>query len=84
MDTPRLQTEVFEMGRFRVPYPPELRRQMVELVRPGQAPEKLSRKFDPTAQSVWNRARPAERDAGAPQGCGRNQHGARGTDEVPP
>ena len=34
-------------------------------VRPGQAPEKLSREFEPTAQSIWNWVRQAERDAGA-------------------
>jgi hypothetical protein len=29
---PGLETEVSEMSGFRVPYPPEFRRQMVELV----------------------------------------------------
>ncbi len=52
------------MPRFRVPYPPEFRRQMVELVRSGRAPEELSREFEPTAQSIWNWVRRAERDAG--------------------
>lgn len=53
------------MPRFRVPYPPEFRRQMVELVRSGRTPEDLSREFEPTAQSIWNWVRQAERDAGA-------------------
>jgi len=53
------------MARFRVPYPPEFRRQMVELVRSGRTPEDLSREFEPTAQSIWNRVRQAERDGGA-------------------
>lgn len=50
------------MPRFRVPYPPEFRRQMVELVRSGRTPEDLSREFEPTAQSIWNWVRQAERD----------------------
>jgi transposase len=64
VDTPRLETEVSEMPRFRVPYPPEFRRQMVELVRSGRTPEDLSREFEPTAQSIWNWFREAERDGG--------------------
>jgi transposase len=62
VDTPRLETEVSEMPKFRVPYPPEFRRQMVELVRSGRTPEDLSREFEPTAQSIWNWVRQAERD----------------------
>jgi len=42
------------MPKFRVPYPPEFRRQMVELVRLGRTPQDLSREFEPTAQSIWN------------------------------
>ncbi|MFC2998257.1 IS3 family transposase [Falsiroseomonas tokyonensis] len=52
------------MPKFRVPYPPEFRRQMVELVRSGRTPEDLSREFEPTAQSIWNWVRQAERDGG--------------------
>ncbi len=52
------------MPKFRVPYPPEFRRQMVELVRSGRTPEDLSREFEPTAQSIWNWVRKAERDGG--------------------
>ncbi|MGQ5702864.1 IS3 family transposase [Sandaracinobacteroides sp. A072] len=52
------------MGRFRTAYPPEFRRQMVELVRAGRTPEELSREFEPTAQSIWNWVRQADRDAG--------------------
>jgi transposase len=65
VDTPRLGTEVSEIPKFRVPYPPEFRRQMVELVRSGRTPEDLSREFEPTAQSIWNWVRQAERDGGA-------------------
>ncbi len=53
------------MPKFRVPYPPEFRRQMVELVRSGRTPEELAREFEPTAQSIWNWFRQAERDDGA-------------------
>lgn len=52
------------MGVFRRSYPPEFRRQMVELVRAGRTPEELSREFEPTAQSIWNWVRQADRDAG--------------------
>lgn len=52
------------MSRFRSAYPPEFRRQMVELVRSGRTPEELSREFEPTAQSITNWVRQAERDAG--------------------
>jgi transposase len=37
---------------------------MVELVRTGRTPEALSREFEPTAQSIWNWVRQAERDGG--------------------
>ena len=53
------------MPKFRVPYPPEFRRQMVELVRSGRTPEELRREFAPTAQSIWNWVQQAERDGGA-------------------
>ena len=53
------------MPKFRVPYTPEFRRQMVELVRSGRTPEELAREFEPTAQSIWNWVRQAERNGGA-------------------
>jgi transposase len=37
---------------------------MVEQVRSGRTPEELSREFEPTAQSIWNWVRQAERDQG--------------------
>jgi transposase-like protein len=52
VDTARLKTEVSEMPKSRVPYPPEFRRQIVGLARSGRAPEELSREFEPTAQSI--------------------------------
>ena len=52
------------MPRFRSAYPPEFRRQLVELVRSGRTPEELSREFEPTAQSIANWVKQADRDAG--------------------
>jgi transposase len=52
------------MPRFRSAYPPEFRRQLVELVRTGRTPEELSREFEPTAQSIANWVRQADRDTG--------------------
>lgn len=51
------------MPRFRSAYPPEFRRQMVELVRSGRTPEELAREFEPTAQSIVNWVKQADRDA---------------------
>lgn len=39
------------MPRTHPPYPPEYRRQMVELVRVGNSPEKLADEFEPSAGS---------------------------------
>jgi len=52
------------MKKTRPPYPPELRRQMVELVRAGRSPEELAQEFEPTAQSIRNWVGQAEYDAG--------------------
>ena len=52
------------MPNSRPPYAPEFRQQMVDLVRAGRTPEELSREFEPTAQSIWNWVRQAERDQG--------------------
>ena len=35
------------MAKTRPPYPPEFRRQMVELVRAGRSPEELAQEFEP-------------------------------------
>jgi hypothetical protein len=40
------------MPRYRTAYPPEFRRQMVDLVRSGRTPEELAREFEPTAHSI--------------------------------
>jgi transposase len=52
------------MPNSRPPYAPEFRQQMVDWVRAGRTPEELSREFEPTAQSIWNWVRQAERDQG--------------------
>jgi len=52
------------MPKSRPPYPPEFRRQMVELVRAGRTPEELSREFEPTAQSIRTWVAQADRDEG--------------------
>jgi transposase len=50
--------------RKRGAYPPEFRRQMVELVRAGRSPEELEREFEPTAQTIRNWVAQADRDEG--------------------
>ena len=56
------------MGKTRSAYPPEFRRQMVELVHTGRSPEELGREFEPTAQSIRNWVAQAGRDAGRGNG----------------
>jgi len=46
------------------PYPPEFRRQMVELVRSGRTPEELAREFEPSAGAIRNWVKQAELDEG--------------------
>ena len=55
------------MPKSRPPYPPEVRRQLVALVRSGRDPEELARQFEPTAQSIRNWVAQAERDTGQRQ-----------------
>ena len=52
------------MPRTRPPYPPEFRRQMIELVRAGRSPEELAEEFEPSAQTIRNWAVQAQRDDG--------------------
>ena len=52
------------MPKSRPPYPAEFRRRLIELVRAGQEPEDLARKFEPTAQSIRNWVAQADRDDG--------------------
>jgi transposase len=52
------------MPRPRKRYPPEFRRQLIELVRVGRSPEALATEFEPTAQTIRTWVKQAERDAG--------------------
>ena len=54
MDTGTFVLEASLMAKTRLPYSPEFRRQMVELVRAGRSPEELEHEFEPTAQSIRN------------------------------
>jgi transposase len=54
------------MSRGRVPYPPEFRRQMIELVQAGKTPTQLAREFHCSAQTIANWVAQAARDAGKP------------------
>ena len=52
------------MGRTRPAYPPEVREQMVALVRAGRTPEELAREFEASAQSIRNWVVQADVDEG--------------------
>ncbi len=55
------------MPPTRPPYPSELKHQIVELVRAGRSPAELAREFEPTAQTIQNWVRQADRDQGLRQ-----------------
>ena len=52
------------MPKSHAPYPPELRRRLVELVRSGRNPESLAEEFEPSAQAIRNWVAQAARDEG--------------------
>jgi len=52
------------MPKTRLPYPPEFRHQMVELVRAGRGIQELAREFEPSAEAIRNWVAQADRDAG--------------------
>ena len=52
------------MPKSRAPYPAEFRQQIVELVRTGRTPEELAKEIEPTAQTIHNWVKQADRDAG--------------------
>ena len=52
------------MAGHHEPYPPEFRRQMVELVRSGRTPQELAREFEPSAGAIRNWVRRADLDEG--------------------
>ena len=55
------------MRRFRPPYPPEFRRQLVELVRAGRTPESLAREFEPSSEAIRLWVKQADLDEGRRQ-----------------
>jgi transposase len=52
------------MPRTRPPYPPEFRRQIVELVRSGRSPEELAKEFEPSGPSIRSWVKQADLDEG--------------------
>ena len=52
------------MPKSHPPYPPEYRRQVIELLRAGRTPGELSREFECSAQVIRNWVRQANRDEG--------------------
>jgi transposase len=56
------------------PYRPEIRALMVELVKAGCTPRELSRKFQPSAQTIANWVAQADRDAIHPDGLTALRH----------
>jgi transposase len=52
------------MPKPRRRYPPEFRRQLIELARAGRSPESLAKEFEPSAQTIRNWMAQAERDTG--------------------
>ncbi len=52
------------MSKARLPYPPEFRNRMVELVRAGRECEELAKEFEPSAQTIRNWVKQADLDEG--------------------
>lgn len=52
------------MPRTRPAYPPEFRRQMVDLVRAGRSPEDLAKEFEPSSHSIRHWVAVADRHDG--------------------
>lgn len=65
--------EEFIVPRTRPAYPPEFRRQIVELVRAGRTPEDLAKEFEPSAQTIRNWANQEHGDAGERPGPGSDE-----------
>ena len=55
------------MPKSRPPYPPELRRRLVEMVRAGRSPAALAEQFEPSEQCIRNWVKQADRDSGKRQ-----------------
>lgn len=52
------------MPKSHPPYPEEFRQQILELIRAGRTPDELAAEFEPTAQTIRNWIKQAERDNG--------------------
>ncbi len=52
------------MGRTRLPYPPEFRRQIVELARAGRSVQELAEEFEPSYWTIRMWIKQADRDDG--------------------
>jgi len=52
------------MPKTKRPYPSEFRRRIVELVRAGELPDKLAKRFEPSGQTIRNWVAQADRDEG--------------------
>jgi len=52
------------MPKTRPPYPRPLRARLIELARSGRSPEELGRQFEPSAQTIRNWRKQADRDDG--------------------
>ena len=48
VDTSTFGEGGFTMPKSRPPYPPELRRRLVEMVRAGRSPAELAEQFEPS------------------------------------
>ena len=55
------------MPKSRPPYPPELRRRLVEMVRAGRSPAALAEEYEPSEQCIRNWVKQADRDSGKRQ-----------------
>ena len=64
VDTPLFGFLESTMAKKHLPYAPEFRRQMIELVRAGRTPEELAKEFEPSAQAIRNWVAQADRDEG--------------------
>ena len=62
------------MPKSHPPYPEEFRQQILELIRAGRTPDELAAEFEPTAQTIRNWIKQAERDNGVrPDDLGDNE-----------
>ena len=52
------------MPTTRPPYPPQFRARLIELARTGRTTEELGRQFEPSAQTIRNWLRQADREDG--------------------